>query len=156
LALQLASILLAGGVLKFLGELVSNPLGSWIIRVFQSDDYGRQIGMMEEIAADLRFLGTRMKDPEERILVIVDDLDRCEPNRAVEMLKAVKLLLDFDRFMVLLGIDARIVGSAVEKHYENLLGKAGATGSQYLDKIIQIPFQIPPPSDEETRLLLYR
>ncbi len=156
LALQVASILLAGGALKFLGELVSNPLGSWIIKVFQSDGYGKQIGIMEAIAADLRFLGARMKSPEERILVIVDDLDRCEPDRTVEMLKAVKLLLDFDRFIVLLGIDARIVGSAVEKHYENLLGKAGATGSQYLDKIIQIPFQIPPPSDEEVEFFIYQ
>src|SRR5262249_11256295 len=52
LAIQIASILGAGGVLKFLGDLVSNPLGAWIIQVFKNADYGRQIGVMEEIAAD--------------------------------------------------------------------------------------------------------
>ena len=43
----------------------------------------------------------------------------------------------------LLGIDARIVTAAVEKHYEGLLGEAGASGYEYLDKIVQIPFRIP-------------
>ena len=50
--------------------------------------------------------------------------------------------------------DARIVTGAVEKHYEGLLGRAGASGYEYLDKIVQIPFRIPEPSEEEVKFFI--
>ncbi len=148
MAAQAAAILMAGGILKFASDILSNPLSGWVVKLFEREDYGRMIGYMEEIADDLKYLDRYMKEGE-RILLIVDDLDRCEPSRAVEMLQAIKLLLDFNRFIVLVGIDARIISCAVEKHYEGLLGKAGASGYEYLDKIIQIPFRIPRPSHED-------
>ncbi|HEV7808323.1 MAG TPA: P-loop NTPase fold protein, partial [Solirubrobacteraceae bacterium] len=43
----------------------------------------------------------------------------------------------------------RIVTGAIEKHYEGLLGEAGASGYEYLDKIVQIPFLIPEPGRDE-------
>ena len=39
------------------------------------------------------------KGINERILVIIDDLDRCEPGKAVEVLQAINLLLNFDSFI---------------------------------------------------------
>ena len=48
---------------------------------------------------------------------------------------AINLLLNFDSFIVCLGIDARIITRAVERHYRGLLGPAGASGYEYLDKI---------------------
>jgi hypothetical protein len=41
-----------------------------------------------------------------------------------------------------------VITRAIEKHYEELLGEAGASGYEYLDKIVQIPFQIPHPTAE--------
>jgi hypothetical protein len=80
---------------------------------------------------------------------MIDDLDRCEPDKAVEVLQAINQLLDRRSFVVCLGIDARVITAAVEKHYEELLGPAGVTGYEYLDKIIQIPFRIPDPTQAE-------
>ena len=57
----------------------------------------------------------------------------------------MNLLLNFRSFVVCMGIDARIITGAVEKHYEGLPGCAGASGYEYLDKIVQIPFRIPEP-----------
>jgi hypothetical protein len=74
---------------------------------------------------------------------MIDDLDRCDPEKAVEVLQAINLLLNFDVFVVCLGIDARVISAAVEAHYNELLGPAGATGYEYLEKIVQIPFRIP-------------
>jgi hypothetical protein len=61
----------------------------------------------------------------------------------------VNLLLNFRTFIVVLGIDARIITGAIEKHYEGLLGRAGASGYEYLDKIVQIPFRIPEPGPDD-------
>ena len=138
----------------------SSPLTA-VTALFAETDYGRQIGYMEDIKHDLETLERRLhKDgnPEGdvvgRILVLIDDLDRCEPEKAVEMLQAVNLLLNFTSFIVCLGIDARIVTGAVEKHYEGLLGRTGASGYEYLDKIVQIPFRIPEPGEDEIRTFL--
>lgn len=53
-----------------------------------------------------------------------------------------------------LGIDARVVTAAVERHYQGLLGEAGASGYEYLDKIVQIPFRIPEPGEDEIRAFI--
>jgi uncharacterized caspase-like protein len=150
-----ASIALGiGGIFKLVADTLSKPLSQWATTVLQPNDYGKQIDYMEEIRADLGLLAKRLKKNGDRILIIIDDLDRCEPQKAVEVLQAIKLLLDFDTFIVCLGIDARIITRAVEKHYAELLGPAGTSGYEYLDKIVQIPFQIPEPTLEEVRIFI--
>ena len=128
--------------------------------LFTSSDYGGQIAHMDEIKHDLETLEKRLHDKKDptivvgRILILIDDLDRCEPEKAVEVLQAVNLLLNFKSFIVCLGIDARIVTGAIEKHYDGLLGRTGASGYEYLDKIVQIPFRIPEPNPEEVKAFI--
>lgn len=148
-----AAFLSVGGVLK----AAKDPVAQWVTALFADSDYGHQLGVMEEIKHDLETLEQRLHATDAegndtvtgRILVLIDDLDRCEPAKAVEVLQAVNLLLNFPSFVVCLGIDARIVTGAIERHYDGLLGKAGASGYEYLDKIVQIPFRIPEPGRDE-------
>lgn len=142
------------GGIKLVKDSITNPLGKWVTTLFQESDYGRQINYMDEISRDLKELGNQLDKNNRRILAVVDDLDRCEPKKAVEMLQAINLLLGFRGFIVCLGIDARVITAAVEKYYEGLLGEAGASGYEYLEKIIQIPFRIPQPSEEELRIFI--
>jgi Cdc6-like AAA superfamily ATPase len=139
------------GITKLISDTLTEPLSQWITKLFQEEEYGKQIGYMSRIRDDLVFLEQRLTKQDSRILVIIDDLDRCEPSKAVEVLQAIRLLLNFDSFIVCMGIDARIITAAVEKYYEELLGEAGASGYEYLDKIVQIPFQIPRPTPEIIR-----
>lgn len=154
LAAGVAGVLAIGGVGGIV-KAAKDPLARWITAAYAESDYGRQRGHMEEIKHDLEQLEHRLHDgvtgkpSAGRILIVIDDLDRCEPSKTVEVLQAVNLLLGFPTFIVCLGIDARIVTGAVEKHYEGLLGAAGASGYEYLEKIIQIPFRIPEPGPED-------
>lgn len=150
-----------GGVAAALGiagvlKAAKDPVANWVTTLFADSDYGDQLQVMKDIKHDLTTLEERLHehgDPDQpvtgRILILIDDLDRCEPAKAVEVLQALNLLLNFNSFVVALGIDARIVTGAIEKHYEGLLGKAGASGYEYLDKIVQIPFRIPEPGRDE-------
>ena len=138
-------------------KAAKDPVAQWVTALFAGSDYGRQLGIMEDIKHDLETLEARLHRTDAdgndvvtgRILVLIDDLDRCEPAKAVEVLQAINLLLNLSSFIVVLGIDARIVTGAIEKHYEGLLGKSGASGYEYLDKIVQIPFRIPEPGRDE-------
>jgi len=105
-------------------------------------------------------LGEEEKDKDRRInriVLYIDDLDRCPPNKVVEVLQAVHLLLAFPLFVVVVGVDARWVTKSLETRYRELLHvdtKApigddsllfgAATPNDYLEKIFQIPFWLRP------------
>ncbi len=133
--------------------IIRQPQSEWIVKFFAQPDYSKHLGFMADIRRDLTAL-TNSLPPELKIAVFVDDLDRCSPEKAVEVLEAIKLLLDFRRFIVCLGIDARIITHAIEEHYGKVFAAAGVTGYEYLQKIVQIPFNIPEPSFDEVRRFL--
>jgi len=87
-------------------------------------------------------------DPSQGVLVVlIDDLDRCLPKKTVQVLEAIKLFLDRPGCIFVLGADCDMVRLAVESHYKNE-NIAGQNAADYLDKIIQLRFELPPVSDE--------
>jgi formylglycine-generating enzyme required for sulfatase activity len=83
------------------------------------------------------------------LVVFVDDLDRCLPDKAVEVLEAIKLFFDINGCIFVLGIDREVIERGVRlkyRDYETLEGKGPPPidGAKYLEKIVQIPFQLPP------------
>ncbi len=87
-----------------------------------------------------------------RLVVFVDDLDRCLPEKAIQVLEAIKLFLDVPDCIFVLGLDKDVIARGIEIKYRELgqkndgEGKARFTieGLHYLEKIVQLPFQIPP------------
>lgn len=77
------------------------------------------------------------------LVIFIDDLDRCLPEKTVQTLEAIKLFLDKRGCVFMIGADTKIVQAAVETHYENA-GITGESAKDYLEKIIQIRFDIPP------------
>jgi len=101
--------------------------------------------------------------PMRRIVLYIDDLDRCQPDRVVEVLEAVHLLLAFPLFVVVVAVDPRWLRECLEMHYPRLLatsdtGRTGlitpSTPQDYLEKIFQIPFYLRPISNRGYRNLI--
>ncbi len=118
-------------------------------------DFRDKIGFMADIKAEIGRIGNMLNAGKEgrpvRFVIFIDDLDRCPPAKAVEVLEAIMLLLADDDgipFIIFLGIDARVIVKAIEDRYGKVLVEAGITGYEYLDKIVQIPFRIPPANEE--------
>lgn len=91
------------------------------------------------------------------IVVYVDDLDRCAPDRIIECLEAVKLFLNVNRTAFVFGADERIIEYAIKDHYPSTDEvKSISRFSDYLEKLIQIPYRIPKLSrtEQETYLTL--
>jgi WD40 repeat protein len=57
----------------------------------------------------------------DRIVLYIDDLDRCPPKRVVEVLEAVHLILALELFVVVLAVDPRWLLQSLELHYSELL-----------------------------------
>jgi hypothetical protein len=133
--------------------ILGTPQSQRIATFFSQPDYRQHLGFMAEIREDLESLASGLP-AGFKVVVFVDDLDRCKPEKAVEVLEAIKLMLDFKCFIVFLGIDVRVITKAIEQHYGEALVNAGITGYEYLHKIVQVPFNIPEPSNDDLRTYL--
>lgn len=79
--------------------------------------------------------------PFTRIVLMIDDLDRCPSNKVAEVLQAVHLFLNFPLFVVMVCVDERWMSSSLTQEFGSLVdGVNGATTSDYLEKIFQIPY----------------
>jgi hypothetical protein len=107
----------------------------------QVQSYRReQLRSLEQFEGQFRtLLDQYVVRHEGRLIVFVDDLDRCLPEKTIEVLEAIKLFLDVPGCIFLLGIDHEAVQEAVQTRYEGEV-----KGRQYLEKIIQLPFLLPP------------
>jgi hypothetical protein len=143
-------------------------------------DYRRHLGLLALIRRDFEklrdlFQAQRKEandgstDPKkinnriDRIILYIDDLDRCPPDRVVQVLQAIHLLLAFPLFVVVVGVDSRWIERSLQQSYEwlreteedapnndnkgeakgadnNRYAARGATPHDYLEKIFQIPF----------------
>jgi hypothetical protein len=152
-----------------------------------SEDYRRHLGLPAVIRQDFESISrlvaeenaalARVASLEEerkdagrrvnRIVLYIDDLDRCPEPLVVEVLQAVHLLLAFPLFVVVVAVDARWVSRSLAQHFPGLL-TAGAPGSSdpsaassghatpndYLEKIFQIPFWLRQPGSGAIRQMV--
>jgi predicted KAP-like P-loop ATPase len=99
----------------------------------------------------------------ESLVILIDDLDRCSPERIVENLEAIKLFLNVDHTAFVIGADPRIVRHAIdcryyEGHDQPHLDNETRTEviKDYLEKLIQVPYRLPrlSPAEIETYMTL--
>ena len=104
--------------------------------------------MLRQAISDFSAGGSR------RIVVFVDDLDRCLPANALDVLESMKLFFDVEGFVFIVGLDHAIAELAVLHKYAEqdarLIQRNGAgaaeapvTGTDYIKKIFQVPFTLP-------------
>jgi hypothetical protein len=80
-----------------------------------------------------------------RIVVFVDDLDRCLPNSALQVIESMKLLFDVEGFVFVVGLDESVIQRTIQAKYETSDGtrESPINASEYVKKIFQVPFGLP-------------
>lgn len=81
-----------------------------------------------------------------KIVVFIDDLDRCFPESALRLLENIKLVLAQKNFVFALAVDRRIIECFLAKRYKDQYGVKdyNTNGVRYLDKMVQLPLPLPP------------
>ena len=137
----------------------------YVIERAASDDYRKRLGVIATVHRDFRNLSERLRDDQtepriDRIVLYVDDLDRCPPSRVVEVLQAIHLILSFPLFVVVVGVDSGWLLRSLEAYYARQFGDGHGVATppgagdndwasrpqHYLEKIFQIPFTLRPMS----------
>lgn len=103
------------------------------------------------------------------LLFLIDDLDRCLPEKAVEVLESIKLFLEVPGCAFVLGVDDEVIERGILHRYRDYVptgdtaesarsegtGRgAPISGAEYLEKIVHLPVRVPPLVEAETRTFL--
>lgn len=127
------------------------------------DDPGSEAarGSMKEVSDELGRLIRDATRGRRKLVVFVDDLERCRPPRALEVCEAAGNLLAHPDVVTVLIADMRVVASSAELKYRQVESAdadqkqaTGDYGRRYLQKIVQIQFDLPPATEERVREML--
>jgi hypothetical protein len=129
----------------------------------RSSDYRRQLGLLSTVRRDLTAVEDQLHENNRRLLdsagngdvsmpnrivLYIDDLDRCPPHKVVEVLEAVHLLLAFEMFVVVVAVDTRWLSSALTEQLHALVEDEDDAGRptphDYMEKIFQLPYWVQP------------
>lgn len=90
----------------------------------------------KDVPALKRALSQLLIEQKKRILVIIDDIDRLAPDEVRQLFTVIKALADFPYVTYLLAFDRKVATSAISE-------QTGLPGDRYLEKIVQVPFELP-------------
>jgi predicted KAP-like P-loop ATPase len=79
----------------------------------------------------------------KRLVVFIDELDRCSPDTILDTLEAIRLFLFTGNSVFIIGADERHIAYAVKRKFNEIEGQQINIGKEYLEKIIQYPIRIP-------------
>ncbi|MDD2906159.1 MAG: P-loop NTPase fold protein [Sulfurimonas sp.] len=93
----------------------------------------------------------------DSVVIFVDDLDRCMPERVIDTLEAIKLFLSVPNTAFVIGADERIIKHSISMHLQlhtfnnnsDYLQNTQQIVTDYIEKLIQIPYRIPKLSPSE-------
>lgn len=93
----------------------------------------------------------------DSVVIFIDDLDRCLPERVIDTLEAIKLFLSVDNTAFVIGADERILKHSISMHLQlhtfnnnsDFLQTTEQIVTDYIEKLIQIPYRIPKLSPSE-------
>ena len=116
--------------------------GGAIVDVFNKEDadIAKAVSDLKDAFQDS--VNDKLKESKkDRVVIFVDDLDRLNPAKAVELLEVLKVFLDCENCVFILAVDYSVVTAGVKQKFGNLVDDD--KGKSFFDKIIQLPFKMP-------------
>lgn len=113
----------------------------------ESDDTNSIVNNVRKFRKE--FKETLKDDGIENVVVLIDDLDRCQPDRIIETLEAIKLFLSVEKMTFIIAADENVIQYAIRKKYPPIENYSVNLDKEYIEKIIQLPIYIPELSSKD-------
>lgn len=151
-------LLWIGGILSGIltvSSLFKDPFQIPVDKVLKGPNYKDKVGFLTRFEEDFARIIHLVTNngfgwKKSKLIIFVDDLDRCEPPKAADIVEAINLFLDADGCVFVIGMDSDSVAKSIEVKYKDLFDRIKAEnagvvslGRAFLDKIVQIPFTVP-------------
>jgi hypothetical protein len=151
------------GILFFLGkvaEVTGNPFKADLQKFVNAPNYSGNVALIEEFHRDFKNTVDILTKDKEKIFIFIDDLDRAEIPKAAELMQGLNMMIsDSPRLIFIIGMDREKVAAGVAAKYKELLPflnpdngvlntpdslrQARNFGYSFLEKFIQLSFQVP-------------
>jgi predicted KAP-like P-loop ATPase len=122
-------------------------------RVFEDNSLSKEFS---EFQSSFEMLLSESKI--KKLVVLIDDLDRCLPKVTIETLEAVRLFMFTKSTAFVIAADESMIEYAVSNHFPNISNKTSDSVSdytkRYLEKLIQVPFKIPVLGEVESKMYI--
>lgn len=149
-------------VFKFLGnvanQVISNQTGVDIKDASSTDEASREQVEIAEIKKEIALIITKLiedtNNEYQKVVFLVDDLDRIPPEQAVEVLESLKNLFDVPNCVFVLAIDYDVVVKGLESKFGKKTEENEREFRSFFDKIIQVPFSMPTGTYDMGNLLI--
>ncbi len=126
-------------VVKPLVESAREKVSLDLEKILRDAPYETQISAIQQLEDHFKRLVKAWVGDEGRIVIFIDDLDRCQPDKMTEALEALKLFATTEGCVYVLGVDQEVVAQSIRARYKDL----PVDGARYLEKIVQLPFLLP-------------
>lgn len=107
--------------------------------ILKDDETKSTTQQIEELRKDFEDILEKLNI---RLVVLVDDLDRCLPETAISTLEAMRLLLFVKRTAFIIAADEQMIRNGVRAHFGNV-DLSDDLITSYFDKLIQVPITVP-------------
>lgn len=131
--------------LSKLTDALSNHPQGWVLKLI---NYVFGYGEQEDIVTLKNEIGKLLEEYDNKIVVIIDDIDRLNADEIRDLFRTIKAVGNLPNIIYLLAFDKEVVIRALEKE-QNI------SGSDYLEKIVQVPFELPLPNKDSLRTFLF-
>ncbi len=143
-----------------------------LAKYLKTPDYENQVAFIERFHEDFKKI-VQAYAGKSKVYVFIDDLDRCEVPKSAELMQAINMMIANDpQLIFILGMDREKVAAGIavkdkdlipylsdnaDHHNTSISYKKGLEyGYGFLEKFIQIPFQVPQPTQSEFQRFLVK
>ncbi len=143
-------------------EIEDEPAKKSLSKFLQAPNYEENLGFVHLVEEDLRAVFNAVDKKYLPLVIFIDDLDRCSPQKVAEIIEAINRFLsaELPNCLFVLGIDAEMVAASLESAHESIIqklpnyAKRNPIGWRFMDKFVQLPVLIPPPEHNDEMLYI--
>ncbi len=108
----------------------------------------RALSRQKTVLSFKKEIRDHLQERDKKILIIIDDIDRLTPEEVRSLFRLIKANTDFPNVIYLLSFDRKIVEASLKT-------QEGIAGKDYMDKIIQVSFDVPLVKQEKINAILF-
>lgn len=147
---QIETLVKKFDTLKFIGKFTELFSGVDVGEFFSKLEYREKLGFFDTFQdffdrliwdylnwRPKKSTGEKPDDKKGVLVIFIDDLDRCPKGRILKVLETIKLFMDKEGCVFVIGAANEIIENALKETY-------GEDSSKFMDKIVQVTFNLPP------------
>ncbi len=104
-----------------------------------------------DIEEQKRGIAGILAENRRKVVILIDDIDRLDETAMQAVFRLTKLTADIENTVYVLAFDAEMVASVIGERFTASVGKRSQAGSDFLEKIVQVPLDLPAVSSATLR-----